>query len=271
MMTDKELLEYCLSKEAQALTGWDFSCIGKEYREEKLPWDYREKLLNFLKPESELLDLGTGGGEFLLSLRHPYSQTAVTEGYPPNFELCKRRLEPLGIEVKFSEEKGDLPFADSRFDLIIDRHESYRLDEVFRVLRPGGFFITQQVGGANNRELSEALIPGFRPAMPDFNLENELPKFQKIGFRIMNRSQCYVKTAFTDIGALCYYAKFLPWEFPGFSVKSCFRQIRKLYRQLGERGAIVSTCHRFIIVAKKNWENEGGEVIMTDLSVAGRL
>jgi len=251
MMTDKELLEYCLSKEAHAFTGWDFSCIGQDYSEEQLPWDYRKKLGDFLKPESELLDMGTGGGEFLLSLRHPYSKTAVTEGYPPNFELCRRRLEPLGIEVKFVKEEEDLPFKDNRFDLIINRHEFYRLSEVFRVLQPGGFFITQQVGGANNRELSEALISGFRPAVPDFNLENELPKFRRAGFRIMNRNQCYVKTTFTDIGALCYYAKILPWEFPGFSVESSFKQIKKLYRRLCEKGSIVSTCHRFVITGKK--------------------
>lgn len=252
MMTDEELLKYCLEKESHAFAGWDFSYIEPYCSEEKLPWDYRKKLDDFLKPETQLLDMGTGGGEFLLSLRHPYGQTAVTEGYPPNFELCKRRLEPLGIEVQFiGEEGGRLPFEDNRFDLVINRHESYELREVFRVLRPGGFFITQQVGSANNRELSEALIPRFRPAMPDFNLENELPKFQKAGFRVMNRSQCYVKTTFTDIGALCYYAKILPWEFPSFSVEGSFEQIRTLYRRLCEKGELTATCHRFIVTGKK--------------------
>lgn len=253
MKTDRELLGYCKEKESHAFAGWDFSYIDGDYSEEKLPWDYRKRLNDFLKPESELLDMGTGGGEFLLSLRHPYAQTAVTEGYPPNFELCKRRLEPLGIKVQFTaEEAGALPFDDNRFDLVLSRHESYGLNEVFRVLRPGGFFITQQVGGANNRELSEALIPGFQPAVPDFNLENELPRFRKAGFRVMSRSQCYQKTIFTDIGALCYYAKVLPWEFPGFSVEGCFEQVKRLYRRLCTEGKLISTCHRFIIIAKKS-------------------
>ena len=34
-----------------------------------------------------LLDMDTGGGEFLLSLGHPFERTAATEGYPPNVEL----------------------------------------------------------------------------------------------------------------------------------------------------------------------------------------
>ena len=48
----------------------------------------------------KLLDFDTGGGEFLLSLGHPYGNTAATEGYPPNVELCKKELQRLGIDFK---------------------------------------------------------------------------------------------------------------------------------------------------------------------------
>ena len=44
----------------------------------------------------EVLD--TGGGEFLLSLHHPFQNTSATEGYPPNVQLCKETLLPLGID-----------------------------------------------------------------------------------------------------------------------------------------------------------------------------
>ena len=38
----------------------------------------------------KLLNIETGGGEFLLSLNHPKHNTSVIEGYQPNVELCKK-------------------------------------------------------------------------------------------------------------------------------------------------------------------------------------
>ncbi len=42
-----------------------------------------------------------------------------------------------------------------RFDLILNRHESYHPGEIARVLAPGGTFLTQQVGGDELGELRE--------------------------------------------------------------------------------------------------------------------
>ncbi|MNJ78400.1 hypothetical protein D3C77_761450 [compost metagenome] len=36
---------------------------------------------------------------------------------------------------------------------MINRHEAYSVQELNRILKPGGLFITQQVGGQNNRGL----------------------------------------------------------------------------------------------------------------------
>ena len=49
--------------------GWDFSHIAGRYAEEMdLPWDYQRIILDYLKPEMKLLDVDTGGGEFLPAL-----------------------------------------------------------------------------------------------------------------------------------------------------------------------------------------------------------
>lgn len=108
-----------------AFQGWDFSHIEGRWASGILPWDYREIVLSFLKSTGRLLDLGTGGGEFLLSLGHPFALISVTEAYPPNVELCKRKLAPLGVTVAQTYEDDRLPFEDSSFDIVINRHESF--------------------------------------------------------------------------------------------------------------------------------------------------
>ena len=98
-MNHQELKERWKQEEAIAhIHGWDFSHIDDRYEEEQdSPWDYESLIRQYLKKDRKLLDYDTGGGEFLLSLGHPYDNTAATEGFPPNVKLCQEKLIPLGL------------------------------------------------------------------------------------------------------------------------------------------------------------------------------
>ena len=172
-MTELAFKEAWLEEERQAeIRGWDFSHIRDRYREEgDLPWDYRTIVGEYLREEAVLLDYDTGGGEFLLSLRHPYERTAATEGYPPNVALCQERLLPLGIDFRACQDPGAIPFPDESFDIILNRHGSFEAGELFRLLKKGGLFITQQVGGDNDRDLVERVLPGTPKPFPNLYIE----------------------------------------------------------------------------------------------------
>ena len=234
------------------MSGWEFSHLENRYEVSPLPWDYRERVREFLRPGVRLLDMGTGGGELLLTLRHPYELTSVTEGWAPNVELCRKRLEPLGITVREydSERGGSMPFDDDSFDLVLNRHESYDLAEVRRVLKKNGFFLTQQVGGENNLPLIQQLCSGFPGNYVGFNLENELPKFRNAGFRVMRSDQAYLEGRFLDVGALVFQASVTPWEFPGFSVDNCQEVLFRFQDMVEKQGFVPTLEHRFLIVAK---------------------
>ncbi len=135
-MNYDELKELWKKEEDAAFKGWDFSYLKNRWDDEELPWNYKDILKKYLNSDYKLLDMGTGGGEFLLKINHPYSNTSVTEMWKPNFELCKQKLEPLGIEVKQAFNDSKLPFEDNTFDMIINRHESFNIKEVRRILKP---------------------------------------------------------------------------------------------------------------------------------------
>ena len=252
--TEKHAL-WTQEEQSAEMHGWDFSHIRGRVEEAPLPWDYKQKVLDFLKPQSVILDMGTGGGEFLLSLRHPFSQTSVTESWQPNFELCEKKLAPLGITVRKTEEDKPLPFADNSFDLVLNRHDSYDVNEVRRVLKPGGYFITQQVGGSNNLRL-RALLGNNKTAMPSFNLEDELLRFKNAGFTVNFCDQAYVTDHYLDVGALVWYAKVLPWEFGNFTVESCLPQLDALDALCEKQGYIPSVQHRFMLIVRNRKPKE---------------
>ena len=152
--------------------GWDFSHIADRSAEETdFPWDYRQTILRYLTPDQKLLDMDTGGGEFLLSLGHPYENTAATEGYAPNAALCAQTLLPLGIDFRPGSVPEGLPYPAESFDLLINRHGDLNPQEFWRLLKPGGIFITQQVGAENDRELVQLLCGDIPSPFPEQYLE----------------------------------------------------------------------------------------------------
>lgn len=240
-------------EKAAQIHGWDFSYLdGRFYTgDDDLDWDYRQLILDRLSPDKRILDIDTGGGEFLLSLGHPFPMTAATEGYPPNVELCRSKLLPLGIDFRPWAEGEALPFEDESFDMVIDRHGSYDIPEIWRVLKKGGIFITQQVGGDNDRELAEMLCPGRKPLYEGHYLSSELERFRAQGFSIADSGECYRPIEFYDTGALVWFARVIPWEFPDFSVDNNFEQLCAAHAVIQEKGRLSGRIHRFMITAVK--------------------
>ena len=253
LMNELELKKLWKQEEAIAhIHGWDFSHIeGKYMEEEDLPWDYKNIIGKFLTPSMRILDFDTGGGEFLLSLGHPHALTAATEGFPPNVELCKETLLPLGIDFKFCDDGSNIPFDNESFDIIINRHGSFDPKELYRLLKKGGLFITQQVGEDNDRELVEMAMPGTPKQFSGLNLKDQATAFENAGFRILESDEAFRPIRFYDIGAFVWFARIIEWEFPGFSVDSCFENLLKMQKTLDEKGCVEGTIHRYYLVAKK--------------------
>lgn len=253
-MTTAELIAAWKAEESIAhIRGWDFSHIDGRYAEEEdLPWDYRSVVKQRLSPDMKLLDIDTGGGELLLSLHHPPAYTAATENYPPNITLCRDTLLPLGIDFRPASGKGPLPFEDNSFDIVIDRHGDFCAEEIFRVLKPGGLFITQQVGAENDRELVCLLLPGETALpFPEQYLHLAKAQFERSGFLILDAQECFRPIVFYDVGALVWFARIISWEFPGFSVDSCLPQLLKAQQMIEHTGRIEGRIHRFLLVAQK--------------------
>ena len=252
-MNDLEQIRLWKEEENIAhIHGWDFSHIdGRCTEDTNFPWDYRQVIGEYLKPEMQLLDIDTGGGEFLLSLCHPHGSTAATENYPPNVTLCREKLLPLGMDFRPADGRGVLPWPDDSFDIVINRHGDLNPAEICRVLRPGGVFITQQVGAENERELVQLLCGNVPMPFPEQYAHKVGEMFSDAGFSVLRLEECFRPIRFYDVGALVWFARILPWEFPDFSVDTHLENLLKAQRVVDDIGYAEGRTHRFLLVAQK--------------------
>jgi SAM-dependent methyltransferase len=244
--------------------GWDFSFVDGRMVEDPLPWDYAAEVRRRIAGVKSMLDLGTGGGEVLSQLAPLPALTVATEAYAPNALVAGRRLNPLGarvIQVEGAPENyatldapltdaPRLPIRDCAFELVINRHESYLAAEVFRVLRPGGTFLTQQCGGKNYGGLNDLL--GLAPLrFQGWELASAIRQVQAAGFEVLEAREQFTDARFHDVGAIVYFLKAAPWQAPDFEVVKSRKRLAELYPRIRREGPVTVQGHHFVIEARR--------------------
>ena len=137
--------------------GWDFSFM--KTAKQTPPWTYIEVIKKYLKSSDSVLDVGTGGGEFLTKLS-PYFDKAIGIDIDPEMiAVANRNGAGIG-NVSFQVMDDNLVSLVGIFDIILCRHAPYNLEAVKKYLKPGGYFITQQVGEKNMGNIKSATGQG---------------------------------------------------------------------------------------------------------------
>jgi len=237
---------------ALPFSGWDFSPIAKRWRLGGPPWDYVGLLREKIRQAASMVDLGTGGGELLASLGPLPRSTFATEAYPPNLELARKRLGPLGVQVIPIGRDLRIDLPDGAVELVSDRHEDFSGSEVRRILKPGGWFVTQQVGSRNNFELSERFeAPTLIPTNNVSSASGLASEIEAAGFAIHEKSEALYSDGFLDVGALVFYLRAIPWEVPGFSLERDRERLKLIYEEIQKTGSFRVTSHRILVVAQR--------------------
>jgi len=251
-MKSIELIETWKREERQPFSGWDFSYLDGRMLEGQAPWSYSTRAAALMRQSRAVIDLDTGGGERFLKLHENWPKKVVaTEDYPPNFRLATERLTPLGatvIDVELTD-TALMPFEDSEFDLVMNRHAAFNPAEVARILASGGTFLTQQVHGMWAYDL--LAVFGAKPQWPDATPEKYLPLLKSAGMTIVDLQQWTGQLSFTDVGAIVYYLKAVPWLVPGFSVDTQVAQLLSLQSRLETGQGLDFSAQKYLIEARK--------------------
>ncbi len=246
------------------MLGWDFKWLGDRISVVPLPWSFERIVSRHARRSPDLLDMDTGGGEWLAALADRPRRTVATESWPPNVRVAGERPRPRGVVLVWSEDapdnvdqlqdehRGRLPFATGSFSLISNRHPSFLATEIERVLALGGTFLTQQVGGDYDdfyRAL-ELVPPGGRGRF--WNLRRATTQIEVAGLRVTDSGEGAEVTSFADAGALAWYLKAIPWAVEGFSIRTHRPGLERIQARILAEGPIALAQPAFWLKAVKS-------------------
>jgi SAM-dependent methyltransferase len=247
------LLAQWQDEERAPFKGWDFSHLHGRYVEDTPPWSYESLVRALLPTSTALLDLGTAGGERLLTFRDLFpAKVAATEEYLPNLALARERLQALGVTVyeAHAAERGLIPVPDASFDLVINRHTGFNVREVERALSPGGVLLTEQVDGTSGHDLCAAF--GSRPKWPYYTLSYVLQQVAATTLVVDLAQEWAGRMIFADVGAIVYYLKATPWLVDNFSVATHLPYLEQQQKRLEKEGQLVFTHKLLVVRARKS-------------------
>ncbi|MDQ1738593.1 MAG: hypothetical protein QOE53_245 [Pseudonocardiales bacterium] len=238
--------------ESVPVDGWDFSWFDGRASEQRPSWGYAELMGRRMAAAGAALDLQTGGGEVLAGIRSVPPTLCATESWPPNVRIARRNLAPLGASVVQAGDRQPLPFRSGTFDLVVSRHPTVVLwHEIARVLRPGGRYLSQQIGIGSNRELYEFLM-GPLPHPDGNGTERALRELTAAGLVAEDVRHESLEVRFEDIAAVVVFLRKVVWTVPDFSVRRYRARLADLHEQIQLAGPFVSHSQRVLVEASKS-------------------
>jgi SAM-dependent methyltransferase len=175
----------------------------------------------------------------------------ATESWPPNVAVARRNLRPLGAAVVAADDEADLPFRAGSFDLAVSRHPTVAVwPEIARVLRPGGTYLSQQVGAGSNRELTDFMMAP-QPVDPGRSPQVAVAGAQAAGLIVTDLREQALRVEFCDVGAVVHFLRKVLWTVPGFTAAGYAGQLARMHEHIRSRGPFVSHAQRFLIEVRK--------------------
>lgn len=231
--------------------GWDFSKL-KVTLEEAL-WDFNEEIKKKSKTSDILLDIGTGGGENVLTIASSFLFLVGIDLSYGMIETAQTNLKKAGISnVRFSQMSSDkLEFPSEFFDVVTCRHAPFSSMEVAKVLKKGGYFLTQQVGEGDKINIKRAFNRGQLIEEKGALLARYVRELKKSGFSKVQHFEYDATDYYQRPEDLIFLLKHTP-TIPNFGEENYDYEILNdfIENNRTEKG-IRTNSKRFLIIAKK--------------------
>ncbi len=197
-----------------------------------------------LQEEDHLAIMATDGGKFAIALEKLPPITYIVDIN----NQAKSNFTEDQVKITSMTKDGRMPFKEEKLDVVISEMANYDKYEMWRILKPGGKLIIEQLGTENYKEIMSSFIP-FR-IKGKWDLESAKLTLQEIGFEVLEAYEDRGYIRFNSLKALVNFTKgVVPASVE--NSESFMSFYAKAYELLQEHSHFDLTTYRFILVAQK--------------------
>ena len=173
----------------------------------------------------------------------------ITYSVELNPTKARETLEEKGVKVTTFTSQGKMPFKDEKLDVVVNELSNYDKFEMYRILKPGGYLVVDQLGSDNYKEIINMFIP--------FKLKGQWNKeacqltLTEIGFDIVDSYEDVGHIRFHSLSAVLAFMKSISPE----RVEK-YEQFMNFYadvlKKIKKNQFYEITTHKFMVIARKN-------------------
>jgi len=236
------------------LKGWDFSQL--KVTEEGPRIEYINITKALLNTRKTLLDVGTGGAEKFSTVA-PRAKTAIAIDVDPNMlkiaadNLHKTHLSNTHLVLCDSDK---LPLAASTVDVATDRHAPFNPEEIGRILKPNGVFITQQVSEGDKQNVKQIFKRGQHYGEKTGTRKKAYVKqLRQAGLRVIRHRTVSTTEYYETMRDVIFLLSHTP-VIPDFNFEKEQDELQQIERTLMAKKGIKTNSERYLIIATKKAE-----------------
>lgn len=220
---------------------------GDELMQQTIPsYDSHQIIQEYFEDDKHLAVVSVDGGEFTSKFQ---SLPPITYSVELNPTKAREKLEDKGVKVTTFTSQGKMPFKDEKIDIAVNELSNYDKFEMYRILKPGGYLVVDQLGSDNYKEIINMFIP-FK-IKGQWNKEACQTTLKEIGFDIVDSYEDIGRIRFDSLSAVLAFMQSISPE----RVQR-YEQFINFYadvlKKIKKNHFYEITTHKFMVIAKKN-------------------
>lgn len=233
------------------LNGWNFSQVKKVA--EGVEWDFFKEVAQRCKKSDLLLDIGTGGGEAVLSMSDAALLLIGIDLSTGMIETAKQNVANSNkTNVRFIHMDAEsLQLPQNFINVVSCRHSPFSAAEIARVLVTDGVFLTQQVSEDDKKNITHAFGRG-QKSVEDGTLKNKyILELTEAGFSDVQSFEYDATEYYETYEDLVFLLKYTP-IIPNFGQnENDFNILNQFIEENQTDRGIKTNSKRFMIIARK--------------------